>query len=374
MGQAQSQPQPGPQGIQGLQGNIGLTGKTGDTGVGISSITYDQVAKSLIVSKTDGSQQVIPNVTTGIQGVGIKNASVDSLGNLTLLLSDGTQQGPFMVMGMTGKMGPVGPSGNTGSQGVGIQSSNVDTTGKLTLTMTDNTKQGPFNVMGPVGDTGVGISNITWDSVAKTLTITKSDNSTTVLKNITTGTQGIQGIGIASAAVDTTGNLTLTMTDSTKLGPFNVMGPQGIQGIKGDTGASGANFSGNLQKNSITNLGDSGFGNYQIKNYAGNCLDQGQMPGGAWFPCSAPGTNGPQHWNYNPMTGRLYSPNADRCLTNNGGALQLLSCDNNNSGQGWFRNDTNAICSWNSCLDTSVPTGLAGSNKSPNQVMRFTPE
>jgi len=57
------------------------------------------------------------------------------------------------------------------------------------------------------------------------------------------GTNGTVGIGIASAIVNGTGWLNLTLSNNTVLGPWNVTGPQGGQGSAGSNGNDGISIS-----------------------------------------------------------------------------------------------------------------------------------
>jgi len=53
------------------------------------------------------------------------------------------------------------------------------------------------------------------------------------------GAAGADGVSVTDAAVDGTGALTITLSDSSSLGPWNVKGPQGEVGPQGPQGPQG---------------------------------------------------------------------------------------------------------------------------------------
>lgn len=250
----------GDQGPQGPQGNQGPQGPTGEDGKGIeiagsvetyaslpSGLTAADAGKGYLVN-ADGLLYIWsgtafppsgegtefrgpegPQGTSGADGVSVTSAQVDANGDLTLTLSDATEQGPWNVKGpkgdqgnpgVQGTKGDKGDTGNTGSTGVGVSSASVDASGNLSLTLTNTAVQGPWNVKGPKGDTGAqGLQGATGDPGAQG----------------ETGLQGPQGLQ-------------------------GVQGPPGDQGPKGDTGNAGARgtkwFTGTGSPGSLTDERD----------------------------------------------------------------------------------------------------------------------
>jgi hypothetical protein len=213
-------------------------------------------------------------------GIGIASAAYDTnTGNLTFTRTNNSTLGPFNVRGQQGIPGTPGLKGDKGDTGavgpigIGIASAEYNTTtGNLTFTKTDKTAFGPFNVRGlqgpqgvqgikgdkgdtgAVGPIGIGIASAEYNSTTGNLTLTKTDETFFGPFNVrglqglpgapgpqgATGTMGPIGIGIASAAYNSaTGDLSFTRTNSSVLGPFNIRGPPGDKGTMGTMGPIG---------------------------------------------------------------------------------------------------------------------------------------
>jgi hypothetical protein len=173
----------GPQGIQGIQGNVGLTGDTGPKGD--TGATGPQgIQGNVGATGATGPQGNVGN--TGPAGTGISNVNVNGSGNLLVTLSNTTVIDAGHVVGATGATGATGPKGDTGATG----------------------PQGIQGIQGNVGPAG------------------------------TNGTNGVDGISVVNAS-STTGNLLITLSNSTVINTGNVIGPQGPQGIQGIPGPSG---------------------------------------------------------------------------------------------------------------------------------------
>ena len=191
---------------------------------------------------------------TGNAGLSISAATVTLAGRLQLTLSDNT----------------VVDAGNVS----GIKSAAVNGSGELILTKQDNTTVNAGSVVGPqgpqgvIGDTGAkgdtgsqGPAGLTVTGAAVNssgrLIITRSDSSIIDAGAVIgpkgdtgttgdtgakgdTGTTGADGVGISSAVVNGSGRLIITKTDSSTVDVGNVVGPQGQQGTTGNTGAPGA--------------------------------------------------------------------------------------------------------------------------------------
>ena len=165
--------------------------------------------------------------TAGPTGVGIKSVTYDSKnGNLVLNMTDGTSQGPYMIMGTTGLQGL---SGQQGTPGVGVKSAAMDKLGNLVLTMTDGSSIGPFNVAGPAGPVGppgpsgpagkdgLGIKSVSYVNDLLTITMTDNSTQTAVIKSNAPLLAGTNPIKLDSAAVDGNNNLVLNMSDKSSI-------------------------------------------------------------------------------------------------------------------------------------------------------------
>ena len=243
MGQAAS----GPQGIpgmsitgeQGKQGNsitgprgekgISVTGEQGlpgKQGVGIKSATTDATG-ILTMTMTDDTVNKV-QLPLGPKGVDIKEISGDAAGLLSITMSDGKVykvQTPKGIKGdsITGPRGEQGIQGVPGVPGVsnipgiGIKSATIDTAGILSIIMSDDSVN---KVQVPIGPQGISIKDITIDPLG-ILSITKSDGTVSRVQ-VPKGPIGLTG------AVGSKGD--------------SITGPQGITGAvgsKGDIGPAG---------------------------------------------------------------------------------------------------------------------------------------
>lgn len=192
----------GDQGIQGIQGAKGDQGVKGEDGKGIeiagsvatyaalpADLTSNDVGKGFLV-EADGLLYIWTGTSFPANGSGVEF------------------------------VGPEGDQGPAGLDGVSVTGATVDGTGKLTLTLSNSTQLGPWNVKGPKGDVGEqGIEGAKGDTGE-------------------TGQTGSDGIGVTSANVSG-GNLTITLSNSSVQGPWNVKGAKGDQGIQGIEGPEG---------------------------------------------------------------------------------------------------------------------------------------
>lgn len=188
---------------------------------------------------------------TGPAGVSVASATVNGSGNLILTLSNSTTINAGSTVGPKGDKGDTGNTGATGSTGpagatitsasvsisgrllvslstgqtvdagsvAGISSATVNGSGDLILTKQDSTTINAGSVIGPKGDQG--IQGATGNTGAK-------------------GDTGATGVGFNAAAVNGSGDLIITKTDSTTINAGSVIGPRGLQGATGATGATGA--------------------------------------------------------------------------------------------------------------------------------------
>ena len=175
----------------------------------------------------------------------LSNVSLSSISAGQILGFDGTN---FVPVANSGAKGDTGAQGPIGPDGLSISSATVTLAGRLQLTLTDNSIVDAGNVSG-IKTAAVNGSG--------ELVLTKQDNTTINVGSVIgpqgdTGTQGATGakgdtgdtgaagVGISTAAVDGSGRLIITKTDSSTVDAGSVIGPQGSQGATGNTGAPGA--------------------------------------------------------------------------------------------------------------------------------------
>jgi hypothetical protein len=194
----------------------------------------------------DDSIALIPTPSTNLDAL----TDVDTTGVTSgqLLGWNGTSWVPVANSGAKGDTGPAGAKGDTGTAGLSISAATVTLAGRLQLTLSDNTVVDAGNVSG-IKSAAVNGSG--------ELILTKQDNSTVNAGNVigpqgatgATGPQGIQGetgaqgpagLAVTGAAVNVSGRLIITRSDSSIIDAGLVIGPQGAQGVKGDTGETGA--------------------------------------------------------------------------------------------------------------------------------------
>lgn len=210
----------GPIGPTGAQGATGATGPQGDTGpAGATGATGAQGPQGPQgATGPAGADSTVPG-PQGPAGKSITAGTVLGNGHLELTFSDSTTADVGVVVGPQGPAGATGAQGATGATGPAgrsISSGQVLGNGHLELTFSDSTTAdvgivvGPQGPAGPTGNTGA------------------------------TGATGPAGKSIASGAVDGSGHLILTFSDSTTTDVGIVVGPQGPQGATGATGATGA--------------------------------------------------------------------------------------------------------------------------------------
>ena len=264
-------------GAKGDTGAAGPAGAAGTAGLSISAATVTLLGR-LQLTLTDNSVVDAGNVS------GIKSATVNGSGELVLTKQDNTTINVGSVIGpqgATGSQGIQGIKGDTGEQGpagLSVTSASVNSFGRLLIVKSDNSTVDAGSVVGPQGaqglkgDTGeagatgpagsngtsgtngVGITTAAVNGSGN-LIITKTDSSTVDAGSVigpkgdtgSTGAQGPQGstgpagLGIYSVVVDGDGNLQVTLTDASTINAGSTVGPQGPQGAAGPAGRSIAN-------------------------------------------------------------------------------------------------------------------------------------
>lgn len=181
------------------------------------------------------ASQVTLNSLSGV------NVSAISAGQI--LGFDGTN---FVPVANSGAKGDTGAQGPIGPDGLSIASATVTLAGRLQLTLTDNSIVDAGNVSG-IKTAAVNGSG--------QLILTKQDNTTINAGSVVgpqgstgdtgptgptgaTGSQGPAGLSVSAAAVNGSGRLIITRSDSSIIDAGSVIGPQGQQGAtgaKGDT-------------------------------------------------------------------------------------------------------------------------------------------
>ena len=228
-----------------LAGKVNLSGGTMTGALTLSGApTADlQAATKKYV---DDSISAIPAPTTNLDALTDVNTTGVATGQL--LGWNGTAWVPTNNSGTKGDTGATGAKGDTGSAGLSISAATVTLAGRLQLTLSDNTVVDAGNVSG-IKSAAVNGSG--------ELILTKQDNTTVNAGSVVgpqgaTGSQGIQGIqgetgaqgpaglAVTGAAVNSSGRLIVTRSDSSIIDAGVVIGPQGAQGVKGDTGETGA--------------------------------------------------------------------------------------------------------------------------------------
>ena len=257
-------------GAKGDTGATGPQGLAGTAGLSISAATVT-LAGRLQLTLTDNSVVDAGNVS------GIKSALVNGSGELVLTKQDNTTINVGSVIGpqgATGSQGIQGIKGDTGEQGpagLSVTSASVNSFGRLLIVKSDSSTVDAGVVVGPQG--AQGLKGDTGDAGA---TGPAGSN----------GTSGTNGVGITTAAVNGSGNLIITKTDSSTVDAGSVIGPQGAQGTQGVPGAPGAT---GPQGVSVYQAVVDGDGNLQITLDDASQLNAGSVIG----PQGSQGVQGP---------------------------------------------------------------------------------
>jgi len=247
-------------GAAGAAGAAGPAGSAGTAGLSISAATVT-LAGRLQLTLTDNSVVDAGNVS------GIKSATVNGSGELVLTKQDNTTVNSGSVIGpqgATGAQGTQGSTGNTGSQGpagLSVTSASVNGAGRLLIVRSDSSTVDAGVVVGPQG--AQGIKGDTGDTGA---TGPAGSN----------GTSGSNGVGITTAAVNGSGRLIITKTDSTTVDAGSVIGPTGAQGTVGSQGPQGSTGATGLGIYSVVVDGD---GNLQVTLTDASTINAGSTVG-----------------------------------------------------------------------------------------------
>jgi len=244
----------------GAKGDTGATGSQGPAGLSISAATVTLLGR-LQLTLTDNSVVDAGNVS------GIKSATVNGSGELVLTKQDNTTINVGSVIGpqgATGSQGTQGIKGDTGSQGpagLSVTSASVNSFGRLLIVKSDNSTVDAGSVVGPTGAQG-----IKGDTGATGATGPAGSN----------GTSGSNGVGITTAAVNGSGNLIITKTDSSTVDAGSVIGPKGDTGSTGAQGPQGATGPAGL---GIYSVVVDGSGNLQVTLTDASTINAGSTVG-----------------------------------------------------------------------------------------------
>ena len=244
----------------GAKGDTGAQGPIGPAGLSISAATVT-LGGRLQLTLTDNSVVDAGNVS------GIKSATVNGSGELVLTKQDnstvnaGSVVGPQGATGAQGIQGITGATGSQGPAGLSVTSASVNGAGRLLIVRSDSSTVDAGSVVGPQGAQG-----IKGDTGATGNTGPAGSN----------GTSGSNGVGITTAAVNGSGRLIITKTDSTTVDAGSVIGPTGAQGTTGAQGPQGATGATGL---GIYSVVVDGSGNLQVTLTDASTINAGSTVG-----------------------------------------------------------------------------------------------
>ena len=279
----------------GAKGDKGDTGNQGPQGLSISAATVT-LAGRLQLTLSDNTVVDAGNVS------GIKSAIINGSGELVLTKQDNTTINAGSVVGTKGDTGnaatvTVGsvitgtagssvsvtnsgtsnaatlnfniPRGDKGDTGVGFSAATVNGSGELVLTKTDSSTVNAGSVIGPKGDTGtkgdagtITIGAVATGAEGTDVEVTNTGTSSSATLNFTIP-KGDTGVGIYSAVVNSSGNLILTLTDTSTIDAGSIQGPKGDKGNTGNAGVqvtaaavSGDDLNITLSDSTVLNAGN----------------------------------------------------------------------------------------------------------------------
>jgi collagen type VII alpha len=327
----------------GLSGKLSLTGGTMTGALVLAGNPVnglDAVPKQYVDARISQAISSVPNTSLLDDLIDVDTSGVQTG---QLLGWDGDQWIPVNNSGTKGDTGATGPQGPAGlsissatvslqgkllitlsnSQVVdagnvaGLSSAVVNSSGELILTKQDGTTinagstvgpqgvKGDTGATGPAGPTGAqGPAGLAVTGAAVNgsgrLIITRSDSSIIDAGLVIgpkgdtgatgskgdTGDTGAAGVGVSSATVNGSGRLIITKTDSTTVDAGSVIGPKGDQGATGATGATGAKGD---QGVSVYQAVVDGDGNLQVTLDDATTINAGSVIG----PMGPQGVQGP---------------------------------------------------------------------------------
>jgi hypothetical protein len=260
-------------------GNV--AGNYGDSNVASYLSTNNYATDSDIATANTNMQAYVDNLETRI--IGGANVNLDSLAEVAnALANSNTELSTVAFTGtysdLTGKPS-LALSGNTY---LTLDSANIDLSSVVGQTGAQGLQgdtgatgptgpQGPQGNVGPQGDGNAGVSSATVNGSGN-LVITLNDSTTLDAGNVlgadgTTGPQGNAGVGITSTSL-VGGNLVLNYSNTSTQDVGNIQGPTGPQGPAGSDGADGADGV-QLTDFSISTASASGGGSLAYNNSTG---------------------------------------------------------------------------------------------------------
>jgi len=185
-------------------GIVGTDGTDGDT---ITGVSFDNTTGTFTFTASQSG-----DFTTGPVSRNIKDASIDSAGDLNIELYDGT----IFPCGNV-----VGTDGADGKDGASVSSIEVQSE-SLIITLEDGSQKIVSDIVGADGTDGVGVTTINFDGTD--LLISLSDSSTVTVPAI----KGVDGVSMDSVTIDANDNLVFTMSDGTITQFSGLAGQDGI--------------------------------------------------------------------------------------------------------------------------------------------------
>jgi hypothetical protein len=275
---------------------------------GAPSTDLQAATKKYVDDKFTGSSNVDPSFASAVANeISLGSLANVNLNNLTagqILGFNGTE---FVPVANSGAKGDTGAQGPIGPDGLSIASATVTLLGRLQLTLTDNSIVDAGNVS--------GIKTATVNGSGQ-LILTKQDNTTINAGSVVgpqgiqgatgntgakgdTGNQGPAGLSVSAAAVNGSGRLIITRSDSSIIDAGSVIGPQGQQGATGATGATGSAGATGATGVGVTTAAVNGSGHLIITKTDSSTVDAGSVIGpkgdtGSQGVPGAAGATGPQ--------------------------------------------------------------------------------
>ena len=333
------------------------------------AFTYDDFTPEQLEALTG------PQGPEGPEGNGIDDITQNPDGTITITLDDGEHYDVEALQGEQGERGPIGPAftysdfTNTqlealkGEDGVGIQSITLVDTDTIRILLTNNNYYDFDLPAGPKGDQGDGLviykvyadttemnadkANVPEGKIviAGTEVYVKGATDYTFIVDMAgltgiqgpkgdkgdkgdpfvysdftpeqlaalTGPAGADGAQPKAAAINENGQLTLTLTDESKVTtPQSVVGPQGLSGMDGATGVGIVSVQDLGEGQIKVILSDGSYYSFNIATIAG--------PTGATGPQGPQGVQGIQGEQGDPLTWDDLTPEQKDALTGAQGA------------------------------------------------------
>lgn len=290
--------------IKGADGANGQDGADGKDGIGISGTSVNEQGE-LVISYSNGTTTNLGKVVgsdgkdgtngqdgqdgaDGEDGIGVTNTEINEAGELVITYSDGNSKNLGVIVGTDGADGTNGvdgQDGEDGQDGIGISKSEINDSGELVITYSNGSEQNLGNIVGADGADGQ-------DGITPQLRINQDSNEWEVSTNngvswTSTGVQatgakgqdgadGEDGTGITAAAINESGELVLTFSDSSSINLGRIVGKDGTNGTDGKDGANGQDGADGV---GIANVTISPEGALSVELTNGTTLELGNIKG-----------------------------------------------------------------------------------------------